>query len=61
MKVLVATDKPFAPVAVNGIRQVVEEAGFELDFLYSVVMNVIKVNYGPLLKGGLQDLFKNLM
>lgn len=29
-KVLVATDKPFAPVAVSGIRKVVEEAGFNL-------------------------------
>ncbi|MEI7676333.1 MAG: NAD(P)-dependent oxidoreductase [Bacteroidales bacterium] len=33
MKVLIATDKPFAAVAVNGIRQVVEEAGFELALL----------------------------
>jgi len=32
-KVLVATDKPFAPVAVNGIRKVVEQAGFELVLL----------------------------
>jgi D-3-phosphoglycerate dehydrogenase / 2-oxoglutarate reductase len=32
-KVLVATDKPFAPVAVKGIRKVVEEAGFELILL----------------------------
>lgn len=32
-KVLVATDKPFAPVAVKGIRKVVEEAGFELVLL----------------------------
>lgn len=32
-KVLVATDKPFAPVAVDGIRQVVEEAGYELMLL----------------------------
>ena len=32
-KVLVATDKPFAPVAVKGIRKVVEEAGFELALL----------------------------
>lgn len=32
-KVLVATDKPFAPVAVKGIRQVVEAAGFELALL----------------------------
>jgi D-3-phosphoglycerate dehydrogenase / 2-oxoglutarate reductase len=28
-KILVATDKPFAPAAVNGIRKVVENAGFE--------------------------------
>jgi D-3-phosphoglycerate dehydrogenase / 2-oxoglutarate reductase len=34
-KVLVATDKPFAPVAVKGIRKVVEEAGFELVLLES--------------------------
>jgi D-3-phosphoglycerate dehydrogenase / 2-oxoglutarate reductase len=32
-KILIATDKPFAPVAVNGIRKVVEEAGFELVLL----------------------------
>jgi D-3-phosphoglycerate dehydrogenase / 2-oxoglutarate reductase len=29
-KVLVATDKPFAPVALNGIRKVVEDAGYTL-------------------------------
>jgi len=29
-KVLVATDKPFAAIAVKGIRQIVENAGFEL-------------------------------
>jgi len=34
-KVLVATDKPFAPVAVKGIRKVVEEAGFDLVLLES--------------------------
>lgn len=33
MKVLIATDKPFAAVAVNGIREVVEAAGFELALL----------------------------
>lgn len=33
MKILVATEKPFATVAVNGIRQVVEEAGYELALL----------------------------
>jgi D-3-phosphoglycerate dehydrogenase / 2-oxoglutarate reductase len=32
-KVLIATDKPFAPVAVKGIREVVEGAGFELALL----------------------------
>lgn len=33
MKVLVATDKPFAQEAVNGIRKVIEKAGFELVLL----------------------------
>jgi len=32
-KVLIATDKPFAPIAVKGIREVVEKAGFELGLL----------------------------
>ena len=32
-KVLVATEKPFAAVAVDGIRKVVEEVGFELALL----------------------------
>lgn len=32
-KVLVATDKPFAKVAVDGIRKIVEGAGFELVLL----------------------------
>lgn len=32
-KVLVATEKPFAPVAVNGIRRIIEEAGYELVLL----------------------------
>jgi D-3-phosphoglycerate dehydrogenase len=31
--VLVATDKPFAKVAVNGIREIVSKAGFELKLL----------------------------
>ena len=37
MKVLVATEKPFAKVAVDGIREVVEGAGYEMqekDFLF---------------------------
>ncbi|MCQ2348816.1 MAG: NAD(P)-binding domain-containing protein [Paludibacteraceae bacterium] len=33
MKVLVATEKPFAKVAVDGIREVVEQAGYTLELL----------------------------
>ena len=33
MKILVATDKPFAAIAVNGIRKAVESAGMELALL----------------------------
>lgn len=33
MKILVATEKPFAAVAVDGIRKVVAETGFELELL----------------------------
>jgi D-3-phosphoglycerate dehydrogenase / 2-oxoglutarate reductase len=33
MKVLIATDKPFAEIAVDGIRQEIEVAGFELALL----------------------------
>ena len=32
-KVLVATEKPFAKEAVDGIRKIVEEAGFTLVLL----------------------------
>jgi D-3-phosphoglycerate dehydrogenase / 2-oxoglutarate reductase len=32
-KVLVATDKPFVKVAVDGIRKIVEDAGYELALL----------------------------
>lgn len=32
-KVLIATDKPFAPVAVQGIKKVLDEAGYELALL----------------------------
>jgi D-3-phosphoglycerate dehydrogenase len=31
--ILVATDKPFAKIAVDGIRQIIEKAGFELKLL----------------------------
>ena len=33
MKVLIATDKPFAKVAVDGIREIIEGAGFQLALL----------------------------
>ncbi len=33
MKILVATEKPFAPVAIDGIRKVAQEAGCELSLL----------------------------
>lgn len=33
MKILVATEKPFAPEAVNGIKEVIEKAGHELVLL----------------------------
>ncbi len=33
MKVLVATEKPFAPVAVEGIKSVLDKAGYELALL----------------------------
>ena len=33
MKILVATEKPFAKVAVDGIREVAEKAGYELALL----------------------------
>lgn len=39
MKVLIATDKPFAKKAVDGIRQIVEGAGFELALLEGYTEN----------------------
>lgn len=33
MKVLIATEKPFASIAIKGIKEVVEEAGYELSLL----------------------------
>jgi D-3-phosphoglycerate dehydrogenase len=39
MKILVATEKPFAKVAVEGIRKVVEEAGYELVLLEKYTEN----------------------
>jgi D-3-phosphoglycerate dehydrogenase len=33
MKILIATDKPFAAVAVDGIRRIIREAGYELVLL----------------------------
>lgn len=39
MKVLIATDKPFAKIAVDGIRSIVEGAGFELALLEGYTEN----------------------
>lgn len=33
MKILVATEKPFAAIAVNGIKDIIEKAGFEFVLL----------------------------
>ena len=33
MKVLVATEKPFAKVAIDGIKNVIDQAGYELVLL----------------------------
>ncbi|MGI5833891.1 MAG: NAD(P)-dependent oxidoreductase [Bacteroidales bacterium] len=33
MKILVATEKPFAPVAVEGIREIIQGAGFSFELL----------------------------
>jgi D-3-phosphoglycerate dehydrogenase / 2-oxoglutarate reductase len=43
-KILVATEKPFAKVAVEGIRKIVEDAGFELTLLenYSQKVELLK-------------------
>lgn len=39
-KILVATEKPFAKVAVDGIRKIVEEAGFEIALLENYTQKV---------------------
>lgn len=36
MKILVATEKPFAKEAVDGIRRIVEDAGYELALLENI-------------------------
>jgi D-3-phosphoglycerate dehydrogenase len=43
-KVLVATDKPFAAIAVKGIRQIIEDAGYELLLLekYTAAADLLK-------------------
>lgn len=40
MKVLVATEKPFAKVAVDGIRKEIEAAGFELALLENILIRL---------------------
>lgn len=36
MKVLIATEKPFAKIAVDGIRKEIEAAGYELALLENI-------------------------
>ena len=38
-RILVATEKPFAAIAVKGIREVVEQAGDELVLLENIQRN----------------------
>lgn len=60
MKILVATEKPFAAVAVDGIRKVVEEAGFELELLekYSAkqeLLNAVATADGLIIRSDIVD------
>jgi D-3-phosphoglycerate dehydrogenase len=43
-KILVATEKPFAKIAVDGIRKIVEDAGFELTMLENYTQKVELLN-----------------
>ena len=36
MKVLIATEKPFAPVAVKGIKDILDEASVDLELLEKI-------------------------
>ena len=42
MKVLVATQKPFAPVAVKGIEEIVKKAGYEFALLEKYAEKAVK-------------------
>lgn len=60
MKILVATDKPFAAIAVEGIRKEVENAGFELRLLEkytqkSELMEAIKDVDGVIVRSDILD------
>lgn len=60
MKILVATDKPFAAVAVNGIREVVEDAGLELALLEkygekSLLLDAVKDADGLIVRSDIID------
>lgn len=43
-KILVATEKPFAKIAVDGIRKIVEDAGFDLALLENYTQKVELLN-----------------
>ena len=60
MKVLVATEKPFAAVAVDGIRKVLDEAGYELVLLekYSSkqeLLDAVADAYGLIIRSDIVD------
>ena len=55
-KVLIATDKPFAPVAVKGIREIVEAQGYELALLEKLIEAIKKLYYQEV-KGLMFQLF----
>ena len=56
MKVLVATEKPFAKAAVNGIREIVEKNGHELA-LPKIDAHAAQRGHGGVARGiGLDDI-----
>lgn len=60
MNILIATDKPFAPVAVKGIKEVVEAAGYTLTLLEkygekSVLLNAVATADAIIIRSDLID------
>ena len=53
MKVLVATEKPFAAVAVNGIKEVLDNAGVEMVLLEKYPDKAALLKQSKMLKASL--------